>query len=270
MAAARKRVILVTGANKGIGYCAVEQLLALGAGHVVVGSRDLARGRAALERLGTPADAEVLQLDVTDDASVRRAAERVRERHGAVDVLVNNAGWLAKGDAFGPDLAETTHDVNVHGVARVTDAFLPLVADGGRVIITGSRMGQTAIGRCSDAVRARLLADDVSVADVRAMSREYVDAVRAGTDEAAGWPRTMYGVSKAMAASMCRAYARDAGARVWFAIASPGWCRTDMTSEDATRSAAEGADVLSWLATGAEYRGPSGRFWADRKQEPFA
>jgi NAD(P)-dependent dehydrogenase (short-subunit alcohol dehydrogenase family) len=78
---------LITGANKGLGREAARRLLA--DGHDVwISARDPARGRAAAEQLG----ARFVELDVTDDESVRAAAERVAAESGGLDVLVNNAG----------------------------------------------------------------------------------------------------------------------------------------------------------------------------------
>jgi NAD(P)-dependent dehydrogenase (short-subunit alcohol dehydrogenase family) len=79
---------LITGANRGLGFEAARQLLA--AGHQVwIGARDEERGGLAADTVG----ARFLRLDVTDDASVAAAAERVT----ALDVLVNNAGISGRG-----------------------------------------------------------------------------------------------------------------------------------------------------------------------------
>jgi NAD(P)-dependent dehydrogenase (short-subunit alcohol dehydrogenase family) len=80
--------ILITGANKGLGREAARRLIA--SGHDVwIGARDPERGREAADALG----AQYVALDVTDDASVSRAAERVAAATGGtLDVLVNNAG----------------------------------------------------------------------------------------------------------------------------------------------------------------------------------
>jgi NAD(P)-dependent dehydrogenase (short-subunit alcohol dehydrogenase family) len=76
-------ITLITGANRGLGFEVARQLVA--AGHQVwIGARDDARGQQAADTVG----GRFVQLDVTDDASVVAAAERV----GALDVLVNNAG----------------------------------------------------------------------------------------------------------------------------------------------------------------------------------
>src|SRR5580704_6152772 len=83
-----KRVALVTGANQGIGLQIAKDLVTHGF-TVLVGSRNLERGEAAAQQVGP--DARALQLDVTDQASVTAAAERVGNEFGRLDVLVQNA-----------------------------------------------------------------------------------------------------------------------------------------------------------------------------------
>src|SRR5260370_31710453 len=83
-----KPVALVTGANQGIGLQIAKDLVAHGF-TVLVGSRNLDRGEAAAKEAGP--NARALQLDVTDQASITAAAERVRNEFGRLDVLVNNA-----------------------------------------------------------------------------------------------------------------------------------------------------------------------------------
>ena len=89
-------VALVTGANKGIGLQIAKELAARGF-TVLVGSRNLEHGETAAKSVG--ADARALQLDVTNQASIAAAAERIRNDLGRLDVLVNNAANLARGKA---------------------------------------------------------------------------------------------------------------------------------------------------------------------------
>jgi NAD(P)-dependent dehydrogenase (short-subunit alcohol dehydrogenase family) len=84
-----KPVALVTGANKGIGLQIAKDLAAQGF-TVLVGSRNLEHGEIAAKSIG--ADARALQLDITDQASISAAAERIRKEFNRLDVLVNNAG----------------------------------------------------------------------------------------------------------------------------------------------------------------------------------
>src|SRR3981081_4301691 len=122
--------ILITGANKGLGFETARRLIA--EGHTVyIGSRDAERGRRAAEQLG----ARAVQLDVTEDASVAAAVKAI-EADGGLDVLVNNAGIQEEmGDnnvVIGAadvtaDLMRQTFETNVFGTGRVLHAFLPLL-----------------------------------------------------------------------------------------------------------------------------------------------
>lgn len=153
-----KRVALVTGANKGIGLQIAQDLAAHGL-TVLVGSRDLGRGETAARSVG--ADAHAVQLDITDQASVAAAAERIRNEFGRLDVLVNNAGIShasQPGTPFeqimrtGPlttaplEAVRKVWETNVFGIIAVTQAMLPLLraAPAARIVTTGSIGGSLA------------------------------------------------------------------------------------------------------------------------------
>lgn len=148
-------VALVTGANKGIGLQIAKDLAAHGF-TVLLGSRNLDRGEAAAKGVGAAAHA--LQLDVTDQASIAAAAERVRNEFGRLDVLVNNAGITHAGkpgtslqeiamsgrmSVVSLDEVRTVWDTNVFGVIAVTQAMLPLLreAPAGRIVNIASGGG---------------------------------------------------------------------------------------------------------------------------------
>ena len=90
------KIVLVTGGNHGIGYETVKALLQSSKSyHVLLGSRSLEKANTAvatLRQLGTSNTVEVVQLDMTSDASIESAFEQVKSNHGRVDVLINNAG----------------------------------------------------------------------------------------------------------------------------------------------------------------------------------
>lgn len=138
--------VLITGANKGLGYEAARRLGGLG-WKVFLGSRDQARGREAVEKLAADGvDVVLVQLDVTSDASVAAALEVVRGHTEHLDVLVNNAG--APGHAVTPsettaDELHAVFDANVYGPVRVTNAFLPLLraSENPRVVMVSSAAG---------------------------------------------------------------------------------------------------------------------------------
>ncbi|WP_033215636.1 SDR family NAD(P)-dependent oxidoreductase, partial [Kitasatospora phosalacinea] len=118
----RRTSVLVTGANKGLGYETARRLGESG-WTVFLGSRDEERGRAAVEKLAAEgADAVLVPLDVTSDESVAGALRLVREHTDRLDVLVNNAGTPGRIVPPADSTAEEVHgafDTNVYGAIRV-------------------------------------------------------------------------------------------------------------------------------------------------------
>ena len=143
-----KPVALVTGANKGIGLQIAKDLAARGF-TVIVGSRNLERGERAAKSVG--ANARALQLDVTNQASIAAAAERIRNEFGRLDVLVNNAAISHAGkpgrsleeivksqraSVASLDEVRAVFETNVFGVIAVTQRMLPLLREAtpGRIV----------------------------------------------------------------------------------------------------------------------------------------
>lgn len=132
------RVALVTGASSGIGKATVRELL--GRGMVVYAAARRVERMEDLEREGATA----LRLDITDEGSVRAAVDTIAERSGAVDVLVNNAGYGSYGAVEDVPIEEARRqlDVNLFGLARLTQYALPGMRAAGRGrIINISSMG---------------------------------------------------------------------------------------------------------------------------------
>ena len=137
-----KQVALVTGANQGIGLQIAKDLAAHGF-TVLVGSRNLEKGQTAAKSIGAAAHA--VQLDVTDQASITAAAERIRKEFGRLDVLVNNAAISNTGRLPGQSVEEYSKlnrpsnvplaevraiwETNVFGVLAVYQAMLPLLRE---------------------------------------------------------------------------------------------------------------------------------------------
>ncbi len=146
----KKKVALVTGANKGIGFEVARQLG--GAGCIVLlGARQAGAGKEAAAKLVAEGfDLRYIQLDVTDLATIAAAAERIAADFGRLDILVNNAGINDRGD--GPattaqlDSVERVLRTNFLGAVAVTQAMLPLLqkSAAGRIVNVSSGLGSLA------------------------------------------------------------------------------------------------------------------------------
>jgi NAD(P)-dependent dehydrogenase (short-subunit alcohol dehydrogenase family) len=242
----QQRIALVTGANKGIGFEVARQLARKGF-HVFLGSRNEEAGKAAAQKLNREAEEErsaensrrgavtALKIDVSKPESIRRAAEEFSRTSDCLDVLVNNAGILLDSDkeilTTTSEVLETTLQTNTLGALLVSQALVAFLkkSDAPRIVNVSSGGGQLA-------------------------------------DGADGWAPA-YCISKT---ALNGVTVQLAAALPKFAINSvcPGWVRTDMGGSNATRSVAEGASGVVWLATDAPQH-ETGKFWRDRKTIPW-
>lgn len=214
--------VLITGANKGLGYETARRLGELG-WRVFIGARDETRGREAAERLAAGgADVSFVPLDVTSDDSVTAAVRIVRESTDQLDVLINNAGIT--GGLIGPEETLPEHliptfGVNVFGPVRVTHAFLPLLHAGRdpRVVMVSSGAGSLTI--TTDPQRKE-----------------------------STFPHLMYPASKAALNMITTQYAK-AIPEIRFNLADPGFTATDLNGHQGTQTVTEGTDAIVGLAT---------------------
>jgi NAD(P)-dependent dehydrogenase (short-subunit alcohol dehydrogenase family) len=144
---AKKKIALVTGANKGIGFEVARQLARAGC-TVLLGARNQALGEEAAAKLvGEGLDVRCFALDITDVPSIGAAANRIANDFGQLNILVNNAGIVAPGDgpptASSLDAIERTLRVNFLGSVAVAQAMLPLLrkAASARIVNVSSGLG---------------------------------------------------------------------------------------------------------------------------------
>ena len=161
------QIVLITGANQGLGYHTAHQLSKLPGWIVLLGSRDATRGREAADKIkadGAISDVEVVVLDVTSDATIEAARKGIEEKYGKLDVLVvsplsrfrrpdlalsgdaqNNAGLSFDNDkTLSPrERLRATFDVNVFGAAALVEALLPLLEKSSfpRIVNVSSTLG---------------------------------------------------------------------------------------------------------------------------------
>ncbi len=229
-----QKVAIVTGANRGLGLETCRQLGAQGL-KVILTSRDAEKGQAAAAQLTAQGmTVEYHPLDVTNEDSIQQLKNTVLERHGRVDIVVNNAGifsdpkepWTAFSANI--DTLRTSMETNVYGPFRMCQVFIPIMQQQhyGRVVNLSSGMGQL-------------------------------------SEMNGGVPG--YRLSKTALNAVTRIFADEArGCNVLVNSLCPGWVRTDMGGPEADRDVSQGADTIVWLATLPD-DGPNGGFFRDRQ-----
>ena len=241
MSSQSNKTVLVTGGNKGIGFAICKGLLDVGF-DVFLAARDTEKGQNAISKLTTDNNSvKLVELDVTDDNSIKNAVEQVSQITDSLDVLVNNAGIYpdSRGSKEGVNILTVPRDLlikaintNAFSPVAITQAFLPLLekAANPKVINVSSGNGQL------DGMSVNTPSYSLSKLALNGATILLADALK----------------SKNIAVyAMC-----------------PGWVKTDMGGSSAPRTPEQGADTAIWLATEAD-RSESGKFFRNRTEQPY-
>jgi NAD(P)-dependent dehydrogenase (short-subunit alcohol dehydrogenase family) len=197
---------------------------------VLLGSRDQRDSEAAAETLRLRGlDVETIHIDLSSTSTLDAAVEEIEKSGRPVDVLINNAGVLHEKPVLELTDAEIADSIAVHvtGPIRLLRALAPRMVERGygRIVNVSSGCGSFA--------------------------------------EGLGGPG-FYGVTKAALNALTVRLAKELPPTVKVNAMCPGWVRTRMGGQSATRTPDEGADTAVWLATLPD-DGPTGGFFRDRK-----
>jgi NAD(P)-dependent dehydrogenase (short-subunit alcohol dehydrogenase family) len=142
-----KKIALITGATRGLGYETVRQIAARGI-RVLLGARDIHSGEAkAAELRAAGLDVQSIAIDLNNAATIERAAKETDARFGRLDILVNNAGVMSDADGFpsvaNPQAMRDVIETNFIATVIVTQNMLPLLKKSkhGRIVNVASRVG---------------------------------------------------------------------------------------------------------------------------------
>jgi NAD(P)-dependent dehydrogenase (short-subunit alcohol dehydrogenase family) len=239
-----KKIVLITGANKGIGFETARQL-----GKqdytVLVGARDETKGAEAVEKLKSEGfDADFIEIDATKTETIKSAVEKVGEKYGKLDVLVNNAGIALdsteKASEVSGDLLRKTFDTNFFGVIAITQAFLPLIkkSEAGRIVNVSSGLGS--LTQHSD--------PNWEFYNVKPLA---------------------YNSSKTALNAFTVTLAHELkNTNIKVNSADPGYTATDLNGNSGTKTVAEGASVITDLATLGD-DGATGSYFDDQGKLPW-
>ncbi|KAI4690650.1 uncharacterized protein J4E88_002122 [Alternaria novae-zelandiae] len=133
MSSTDQTIVLITGANGGIGFSLATQLLENAKYLILLGSRSAEKGAAAVKQLqekSLPGKVELLQIDVSDEASILKAKDVVEGKYGRIDALVNNAAITGEAPASSSLATRMTSAflTNATGPAVIVETFAPLLA----------------------------------------------------------------------------------------------------------------------------------------------
>uniref|UniRef100_A0A914EDH0 Carbonyl reductase n=1 Tax=Acrobeloides nanus TaxID=290746 RepID=A0A914EDH0_9BILA len=288
------KIYAVTGSNKGIGYAIVKGLSEKISNAIIyLLARNSALGESALTKLKSESNGKQIsevkfhQLDITNDESSKRFAEYLKSTHGGLDVLVNNAGisgnytGLGQGNTDPIDKeAEHVLGVNYYGTKRITNALLPLIRPGGRIVNLCSLMGvmdgsgyMSNLGKYDEKYIHKFNSPDFTVKDVDEFVDDYIrlskEEVKTGEPKRkqGGFfegPYSAYAVSKASDIAYTVALSRVVKDRnITVNGCCPGYVGTDLNHNSGHLTTDQGADTPIYLATGENL--PVGKFFSERK-----
>ena len=233
----KRKIALVTGGNRGLGYETCRQLAELGL-KVLLGARDLSKGKSAANQLNEKEGLDVMfyQLDVSDQNSISNVIKEVDKEFGRLDVLVNNAAilydtWQNAVNA-GLEVVNDALRTNLFGPWKLSQVFIPMMKS--------NRYGRI-----------------VNVSSLAA-SLQYTNY--------GGTPA--YNISKAALNMLTRKLAAElVNTGILVNSVDPGWVATEMGGRGG-RPVQEGAKGIVWAATLPD-DGPSGGFFCDGKPVPW-
>ncbi len=228
------KTVLITGANRGIGYEIARQLGNQGF-LVILTAREKGKGEHAMMHLrGLGIDCRFVQIDVSDIRSIEAAYQVVSKCRDSLDVLINNAGIMPQTGGIlevRPKALREVFDTNTFGPLHMVQVFRPLLNEGSRIINISSSLGKFS-----------------------SQSSDYSPA---------------YGMSKNAlnVVTLRLAHAlKDSGIAV--NSMCPGWVKTDMGGDGAQRSVEKRAETAVWLATEAPIN-LTGKFIRDKREIEF-
>ncbi|MFC2094728.1 SDR family oxidoreductase [Bacteroidota bacterium] len=151
-----KKIALVTGANKGLGY-ETSRVLAENGIKVLLGSRNLERGEKAVETLKSKGlDVELLHIDISSAESIKKAVAEIESKYEKLDILVNNAGMIHNDEDWQANTVQDvaastlrdTFETNFFGLVDLTQQLLPLIkkSEYGNIVNVSSILGSLSTG----------------------------------------------------------------------------------------------------------------------------
>ncbi|XP_072938361.1 carbonyl reductase [NADPH] 1-like [Epargyreus clarus] len=264
------KVAVVTSANKGIGYGIVKELCRRGVGTVYLTARDKARGEKAVEDLKKEGYNPIFfQLEVCDRNSVISFAKHLKEKHGGLDILINNAAVIPE------NALKTTYEdskrvieTNYYSILTIQEFIFPLLKDNARVVNVSSDCGHISNLRNQYWIE-RLTKKDVKVDDINAFVHLFLDSVTKGSLKEEDFAHTAflaYRISKVAVCALTRIQQREIGRGISINSMHPGFVQTDMTKQTGKLTLEVASLTPVFLALDADQSLKGKYIWFDKSE----
>uniref|UniRef100_A0A7S2V4A3 Uncharacterized protein n=1 Tax=Fibrocapsa japonica TaxID=94617 RepID=A0A7S2V4A3_9STRA len=253
-----KRIALVTGANKGVGFEIARKLGQEKNTLCIIGCRNEALGRAALSKLKDEGcNVGFVRIDLEERDSIDLAIEDIKDKYGSCDVLINNAAVCFNDPTLYGKVAHTPFEkqaditirTNFFGTLALTESILPLLekSPSPRIINIASSAGRLSI-LPSEERRKDFSSEELQIDELEGYMKEFLANVQDGSHAAKGWPNTGYGVSKVGIIAMSKVWSRE-NPKIMVNSVDPGYCRTDQNNNQGFIPPERGALTPFLLAT---------------------
>ncbi|XP_013789139.1 carbonyl reductase [NADPH] 1-like [Limulus polyphemus] len=268
-----RKVAVVTGGNKGIGYAVVKELCQKFNGDVILAARDEARGKDAVEQLkALNLNPVYHQLDIDDTSSISQLKDFLHKEYGGLDILVNNAAIAYKMASTTPDAeqAENSINTNFFGTLNVCKALFPILRPHARVVNVSSSAGRLS-NIPNKELQKKFLVSNLTEEELCGLMKEFVSDAKAGLKREKGWAHTNYMMSKIGVSALTflqqREFDKDSREDLVVNAVHPGYVNTDMTSGKGVRTIEEGAEPIVYAALlPPNIKSPKGEYiWEDSK-----
>lgn len=273
-----KQVILVTGANRGIGFELVKKLAeTTSTDHTVIllGCRDLKRGAEAISRLQCPPHLHLLQLDVSSLESIIHARNTIIEKYGGhINIVINNAAIGALELTL--ETARKMFATNYYGIKLLNEYLFPLMKPNGRIINVASECGSILLSEVTKSLQEKYTSTNLSMQELDNLVEEFISSIENQTFEILGYnPKSsylLYSVTKAAVLALTRVEARIYAdeRQILILAVCPGFCATELNQNaPGGRPAALGADSILYAVQTIADELQNGGFYLDGRLLPI-
>lgn len=263
----QNKIIIVTGANRGLGLGIVESFCqqqdSISNKKIILGCRDISKAKQKItELISQYPKAEKslipLELNMLDNKSIQNFTNQIKSDYKQINILYNNAAIMNKHKTPVNDQGirakdlQDTFQTNFFGLTEITENLIPNFADGGQIISLSTALAKI---KLSKRLNEKFLDPNITLHDLQLLYEEYKPLFIENKIPKSEWDDKnpiygCYNVSKIFLNSytlLLKNRFERVERNIKVNCVTPGWCKTDMGGEEAPRTALKGAETCVWL-----------------------